>query len=71
MTRTRRFTILYSAARAGFGFTLLGPPSWASERWIGKDAERPVGVAMRGLAARDVANRGAPALVGLNGSDRP
>lgn len=56
MTRTRRLTLLYSAARAGFGLALLGPPSWAAERWIGRDASRrPVGVAMRGLAIRDLA----------------
>ena len=55
MTRTRRLTLLYSAARAGFGLALLGPPSWAAERWIGRDAAwRPVAVAMRGLAVRDL-----------------
>jgi hypothetical protein len=56
MTRTRRLTFLYCAARAGFGLALLGPPSWAAESWIGRDAaRRPVGVAMRGLAIRDLA----------------
>jgi hypothetical protein len=56
MTRTRRLTLLYSAARAGFGLALLVPPSWAAERWIGRDAgRRPVAVAMAGLAARDLA----------------
>jgi hypothetical protein len=56
MTRTRQLTLLYSAGRVGFGLALLGPASWAAARWIGSDAERrPVGVAMRGLAARDVA----------------
>ena len=56
MTRIRRLTLLYSAARAGFGLALVGPPSWAAERWIGRDASRrPVGVAMRGLAVRDLA----------------
>jgi hypothetical protein len=55
MTRTRRLTLLYCAARAGFGLALLGPPSWAAESWIGRDAaRRPVGVAMRGLAVRDL-----------------
>jgi hypothetical protein len=41
---------------SGVGLALLGPPSWAAESWIGRDAaRRPVGVAMRGLAVRDLA----------------
>jgi hypothetical protein len=56
MTRTRRLTLLYSAARAGFGVALLGPASWAAGRWIGADAKRrAVGVPVRGLAVRDLA----------------
>jgi hypothetical protein len=56
MTRTRQLILAYSAGRIAFGLALLGPPSWAAARWIGPDAERrPVGVAMRGLAVRDVA----------------
>lgn len=55
MTVTRRFTLAYAAGRATFGLALLGPPAWASERWIGEDARRPpTGVAMRGLAVRDL-----------------
>ncbi len=56
MTRTRQLVLAYSAGRVAFGLALLGPASWAASRWIGPDAERrPVGVAMRGLAIRDVA----------------
>ena len=56
MTRTRQLILAYSAGRIAFGLALLGPASWAASRWIGPDAERrPVGVAMRGLAVRDVA----------------
>ena len=56
MTRTRQLILAYSAGRIAFGLALLGPASWAAARWIGPDAERrPVGVAMRGLAVRDVA----------------
>ena len=56
MTRARPLILIYSAGRVGFGLALLGPASWAAARWIGKDAERrPVAVAMRGLAVRDVA----------------
>lgn len=55
MTRTRQLTLAFAAGRSAFGLALLGPPSWAAERWIGPDAKRrPVGVAMRGLAARDL-----------------
>lgn len=56
MTRTRQLILAYSAGRIAFGLALLGPASWAASRWIGPGAERrPVGVAMRGLAVRDVA----------------
>lgn len=56
MKRTRQLALLYSAARAGLGTALLGSPSWLAERWLGRDAQRPaVGVAVRGLAARDIA----------------
>jgi hypothetical protein len=56
MTRTRQLILAYSAGRVAFGLALVGPASWAASRWIGSDAERrPVGVAMRGLAVRDVA----------------
>jgi hypothetical protein len=56
MTRTRQLAVLYCAGRVAFGLALAGPPSWAAARWIGPDAERrPVGVAMRGLAVRDIA----------------
>jgi hypothetical protein len=56
MTRTRQLILAYSAGRIAFGLALLGPASWAASRWIGPDAERrPAGVAMRGLAVRDVA----------------
>jgi hypothetical protein len=55
MTRTRQLTLAFATARAGFGLALLGPPGWAAERWIGPDARRrPVQVALRGLAARDL-----------------
>ena len=63
MTRTRQLILAYSAGRIAFGLALLGPASWAASRWIGPDAERrPVGVAMRGLAVRDMA-------LGLGASD--
>jgi hypothetical protein len=56
MTCARQLILAYSAGRIAFGLALLGPPSWAASRWIGPDAERrPVGVAMRGLAVRDMA----------------
>ncbi len=56
MTRTRQLTLFYCAGRVAFGLALVGPASWAAARWIGPDAERrPVGVAMRGLAVRDMA----------------
>jgi hypothetical protein len=54
--RTRQLALLYSAARAGIGMALLGSPSWLAERWLGGDAQHPaVGLAVRGLAAREIA----------------
>ncbi len=56
MTRTRQLTLAFALGRVGFGAGLLGPPGALAERWLGPDAARPAtGVAVRGLAARDIA----------------
>lgn len=56
MTRTRQITIAFALGRVAFGAGLLGPPRALATRWLGPDAERPAAqVAVRGLAARDIA----------------
>jgi hypothetical protein len=73
MTATRALTLAFAIGRIGFGAGLAGPPSALATRWIGADAKRrPVQVAVRGLAARDVAlAAGVVHAVGGSGSTRP
>jgi len=73
MTVTRQLTLAFALGRVAFGAALLAPPHVVAARWLGADAERPgARVAIRGLAARDLALAlGAADAVRRSASPRP
>jgi hypothetical protein len=70
MTPVRRLTLVFAAARGGFGLGLIAAPGKVASGWIGDDAQRPAAqVAVRGLGVRDLALAGGAAAAVLDGSD--
>jgi hypothetical protein len=56
MTSTRKLAVAFAAARGLYGVALAVTPGSVGTSWLGDAAEAPsVHVALRGLAARDLA----------------